>query len=140
MSIKHKIILKYIKDLSVEIPDAESLIVARDRISQYGLNLDISSKPLKNKMIEVFTKLTYTDKEKSKKKAHFEMVYSTVVQIEEENPNKDQMEKFILCDLQIEIYPKIQETFIQVLKLSGFPQINISGKVDFVKLYKERSN
>ena len=76
MSIKHKIILKYIKDLSVEIPDAESLIVARDRISQYGLNLDISSKPLKNKMIEVFTKLTYTDKEKSKKKAHFEMAVS----------------------------------------------------------------
>ncbi len=140
MSIKHKIILNYIKDLSVETPDPESLIVARERISKYGLNLDITSKPLKNKMIEVFTKLIYADKEKSKKKTYFEMLHSTVVQIEDENPEKEEMKKFILCDLQIEIYPKIQDTFIQVLKLSGFPQINISGKVDFVKLYKERSN
>ena len=140
MSIKHKIILNYIKDLSVETPDPESLIVARERISKYGLNLDITSKPLKNKMIEVFTKLIYADKEKSKKKTYFEMLHSTVVQIEDENPEKEEMKKFILCDLQIEIYPKIQETFIQVLKLSGFPQINISGKVEFVKLYKERSN
>ena len=140
MSLKHKIILKYIKDLSVEIPDAESLIVARDRISQYGLNLDISSKPLKSKMIEVFTKLTYSDKEKSKKKAHFEMIYSTVVQIEEENPNKDQMEKFILCDLQIDVYPEIQESFIQILKKSGFTEINISGNIDFLKLYQKRQS
>ena len=138
MSLKHKIILKYIKDLSVEIPDAESLIVARERISQYALNLDISSKPLKRKMIEVFTKLTYSDKEKSKKKAHFEMIYSTVVQIEEENLNKDQMEKFILCDLQIDVYPEIQESFIQILKKSGFPEINISGNLDFLKLYQRR--
>ena len=140
MSIKHKIILKYIKDLSVEIPDAESLIVARERISQYALNLDISSKPLKSKMIEVFTKLKYSDKEKSKKKAHFEMIYSTVVQIEEENPNKDQMEKFILCDLQIDVYPEIQESFVQILKKSGFPEINISGNIDFLKLYQKRQS
>ena len=140
MSIKHKIILSYIKDLSVETPDPQSLIVARERISKYGLKLDITSSPFKNKMIEVFTKLIYADKDKSKKKTYFEMLYSTVVQIEDENPEKEEMKKFILCDLQIEIYPKIQETFIQILKLSGFPEINISGTVDFVKLYKERSN
>ena len=140
MSIKHKIILKYIKDLSVEIPDAESLLVARERISQYKLNLDIKSKPLKNKMIEVFTKLTYTDKEESKKKAYFEMVYSTVVQIEEENPKKDQMEKFILCDLQIDNYPKIQEAFIQILKQSGFDKIKMTGTIDFLKLYQQKKS
>ena len=140
MSIKHKIILKYIKDLSVEIPDAESLLVARERISQYKLNLDIKSKPLKNKMIEVYTKLTYTDKEESKKKAYFEMVYSTVVQIEEENPKKDQMEKFILCDLQIDNYPKIQEAFIQILKQSGFDKIKMTGTIDFLKLYQQKKS
>ena len=91
-------------------------------------------------MIEVFTKLIYKDKENSKKKTYFEMVHSTVIQIEEENPKKEELKKFILCDLQIEIYPKIQETFIHILKLSGFPQIKISGKVDFLKLYKERTN
>ena len=140
MPIKHKIILSYIKDLSVETPDPQSLIVARERISKYGLKLDITSSPFKNKMIEVFTKLIYADKDKSKKKTYFEMLYSTVVQIEDEKPEKEEIKKFILCDLQIKIYPKIQETFIQILKLSGFSEINISGTVDFVKLYKERSN
>ena len=91
MSIKHKKIFSYIKDLSVETPDPESLIVARERISKYALNLDITSKPLKNKMIEVFTKLIYKDKENSKKKTYFEMVHSTVIQIEEENPKKEEL-------------------------------------------------
>ena len=68
MAIKHKILLNYIKDLSVETPDPESLLIARERISKYGLKLDITSRPLKNKMIEVFTKLIYEDNEKSKKK------------------------------------------------------------------------
>ena len=140
MPVKHKIIVTYTKDLSVEIPDVETLLLARERISKYKITLDITSKPLKNKMIEVFTKLKYTDVEESKKKALFELLHSTVVEIEDTKIEKNEMKKFILCDLQIEIYPKIQDTFIQVLKLSGFPQINISGKVDFVKLYKERSN
>ena len=138
MSVKYKIILNYIKDLSVETPDPESLIVARERVSEYGLNLDISSKPLKNKMIEVYTKLIYRDKEKSKKKTYFEMLYSTVVQIEDGNPDKEKLKKFIFCDLQIEIYPDIQKKFIEILKISGFPQINISGKVNFEKLYNEK--
>ena len=138
MSVKYKIILNYIKDLSVETPDPESLIVARERVSEYGLNLDISSKPLKNKMIEVYTKLIYRDKEKSKKKTYFEMLYSTVVQIEEGNPDKEKLKKFIFCDLQIEIYPDIQKKFIEILKLSGFPKINISGNVNFEKLYSEK--
>jgi len=139
MSIKHSIILNYIKDLSLETPDPESLIVARERISKYSLNLDISSKPYKNKMIEVFTKFIYSDKEKSKKKTYIEMLYSTVVIIEEEKPEKKALEKFILCDLQIEIYPQMQKAFIEILKLSGFPGIDISGKIDFIKLYNERS-
>ena len=140
MAIKHKILLNYIKDLSVETPDPESLIIARERISKYGLKLDITSRPLKNKMIEIFTKLIYEDNEKSKKKTYVEMVYSTVVQIEEENPKKEEIRKFILCDLQIDIFSNIQKTFINILKLSGFPQVNISGSVDFVKLYEQKIN
>ena len=98
MTIKHKILVGYIKDLSVETPDAESLISARENISKYSLNLDLNSKFLKNKMIEVETKLTYQDKTKNKKKTYFEMIYATVVKIDEENPNKEDVKKFILCD------------------------------------------
>ena len=140
MSLKHQIILSYTKDLSVETPDAESLIFARENISKYSLNLDLNSKFLKNKMIEVETKLTYEDKTKNKKKTYFEMIYATVVKIEEENPKKEDVKKFILCDLQIKTYPKIEKIFIEVLKLSGFPDIQLNSRIDFNKLYNERKD
>ena len=140
MSVKHKIILTYTKDLSVEIPDVQTYLLARERISKYKIILDISSKPVKNKMIEVFTKLKYTDVEESKKKALFELLHSTLVEIEDINIEKNEIEKFILCDLQLEIFPRIREAFIQILRHSGFPEANFSGEVDFLKLYQKRSN
>ena len=139
MTIKHKILLGYIKDLSVETPDAESLISARENISKYSLQLNLSSKILKNKMIEVYTNLTYEDKI-NKKKTYFEMIYSTVVRIEEEKPNPKELKKFILCDLQIQIYPEIEKKFVEILKLSGFPDIQLKSKIDFNKLYNEKKN
>ena len=139
MTIKHKILLKYIKDLSVETPDAESVISARENISKYSLKLDLTSKPLKNKMIEVNTKLTYQDKI-NKKKTYFEMTYATIVRIEEEKINPEEIKKFILCDLQIQIYPQIEKTFVEILKLSGFPDIKLKSKIDFNKLYQQRKN
>ena len=138
MTLKHQIILSYTKDLSVETPDAESLISARENISKYSLNFDLNSKFLKNKMIEVETKLTYQDKTKNKKKTYFEMIYATIVKIDEENPNKEDVKKFILCDLQIKIYPQIEKIFLDILKMSGFPDIQLKSKIDFNKLYNER--
>ena len=140
MTLKHQIILSYTKDLSVETPDAESLISARENISKYSLNFDLNSKFLKNKMIEVETKLTYQDKTKNKKKTYFEMIYATVVKIDEENPNKEDVKKFILCDLQIKIYPQIEKIFLNILKMSGFPDIQLNSKIDFNKLYNEKKN
>ena len=138
MTLKHQIVVSYTKDLSVETPDAESLISARENISKYSLNFDLNSKFLKNKMIEVETKLTYQDKTKNKKKTYFEMIYATVVKIDEENPNKEDVKKFILCDLQIKIYPQIEKIFLNILKMSGFPDIQLNSKIDFNKLYNER--
>ena len=138
MTLKHQIILSYTKDLSVETPDAESLIFARENISKYSLNFDLNSKFLKNKMIEVETKLTYQDKTKNKKKTYFEMIYATVVKIDEENPNKEDVKKFILCDLQIKIYPQIEKIFLNILKMSGFPDIQLNSKIDFNNLYNEK--
>ena len=137
MTVKHKILLSYIKDLSVETPDAESVISARENISKYSLKLDLTTKPLKNKMIEVNTKLTYEDKI-NKKKTYFEMIYATVVMIEEDKPNPEEIKKFILCDLQIKTYPEIEKIFIEILRLSGFPDIQLNSKIDFNKLYNER--
>jgi len=140
MTIKHEILLSYTKDLSVETPDAESLIAARENISKYSLKLDLNSRALKNKMIEVETKLTYEDKNKNNKKTFFELIYATVVKIDEETPNPEEVKKFILCDLQIKIYPQIEKIFLQILKLSGFPDLQLNSKIDFNKLYNERKN
>ena len=143
MTIKYKILLDYIKDLSVETPDAESLITAREYISKYSLMIDITSKALKNKMIEVYTKLIYMDKTQNKKKqtrskkTHFEMIYATVVSIENDKPSQEELKKFILCDLQIEIYPKIEKSFVRILRLSGFPELQLKNKIDFNKLYNQ---
>ena len=139
MTIKHKILLNYIKDLSVETPDPESLIAARENISKYSLKLNLNSKILKNKMIEVYTNLAYEDKI-NKKKTYFEMTYATVVRIEEEKPNPEKIKKFILCDLQNQIYPQIQKTFLEILKLSGFSDLQLKSNIDFNKLYNEKKN
>ena len=139
MTIKNKILLNYIKDLSVETPDPESLIAARENISKYSLKLNLNSKILKNKMIEVYTNLAYEDKI-NKKKTYFEMTYATVVRIEEEKPNPEKIKKFILCDLQNQIYPQIQKTFLEILKLSGFSDLQLKSNIDFNKLYNEKKN
>ena len=139
MTIKHKILLNYIKDLSVETPDPESLIAARENISKYSLKLNLNSKILKNKMIEVYTNLAYEDKI-NKKKTYFEMTCATVVRIEEEKPDPEELKKFILCDLQIQIHPQIQRTFVEILKLSGFPELQLKSNIDFNKLYNENKN
>jgi len=139
MTIKHKILLGYIKDLSVETPDPESLIAARENISKYSLKLDLSSKILKNKMIEVYTKLTYVDKI-NKKKTYFEMIYATVIKLDESIENKKELEKIILCDVQKEIYPKIEKIFTETIKNSGLPGIKFIKKIDFDQLYDQQRN
>tara|TARA_B100001121_G_C18606282_1_gene581996 strand:+ start:319 stop:744 length:426 start_codon:yes stop_codon:yes gene_type:complete len=137
---KYKIILKYINDLSAEIKDPEALLIARERILKYKLDLDISSKPLKNKMIEINTKLTYHDKEIKKKEVFFQMIFATVIKIEKNLTNKNELEKIILCEVQEEIYPELEQILLNIIKYSGFPNIQFKKKLDFEKLYKQKFN
>ena len=137
---KFKILLNFIKDISVETPDAETLIFVRDNISKYVLNIDITSKPLKNKMIEINTKLNFGDKQNNDKQSVFEIIYASVVRIEESVKDKKVLEKIILCDVQKEIYPKLEEIFTKLINDAGFPGLKFEKKVDFEKLYNERLN
>jgi len=140
MTEKFKILGKYIKDLSSETPDAETYIYVRDRISKYQLDIDINSKALKNKMIEINTRCRFNDKNESKKKSFFEIIYSTIVKINEEIKDKKELEKIILCDVQIEIYPSLEKALLDLLHNSGYPGIKFEKKVDFETLYKQRIN
>ena len=137
---KFKILLNFIKDISVETPDAETLIFVRDNISKYVLNIDITSKPLKNKMIEINTKLNFGDKQNNDKQSVFEIIYASVVRIDESVKDKKVLEKIILCDVQKEIYPKLEDIFTKLINDAGFPGLKFEKKVDFEKLYNERLN
>lgn len=139
MTENYKILGKYIKDMSSETKDIETYIFVKDHISRYQLNIDINSTPLKNKLIEVNTTLKFEDKEISKKKSYFEIVYSAIIKISEEIKNKKDLEKIILCDLQIEIYPELEKSFMNLLHNSGHADIKFEKKIDFEKLYKQRS-
>ena len=140
MSKNFKIILNYIKDLSIETPDAETLVFVKDKISKYQLSIDIKSKALKNKMIEVSTKLTFKDNDNNDKKSFFEIDYASIVQVEESVKDKSQLEKILLCEVQKEIYPKLELIFVKLINDSGFSGVKFEKKIDFEKLYNEKLN
>ena len=140
MTEKYKILGQYIKDLSSETPDIETYLYVRDYISKYQLGIDITSKALKNKMIEVNTTFNFRDKSNSKKKSIFEIVFATIIQVNQDIRKKEQLEKIILCDLQVEIYPKLEKALLNLLHNSGYPNIKFDKKVDFKNLYNQRFN
>jgi preprotein translocase subunit SecB len=140
MTKKYKILGKYIKDMSSETPDIETYIFVSDYISKYQLNIDINSKALKNKMIEINTILKFEDKQDNKKKSYFEINYSTVIKVEEEIKEKKDLEKIILCDVQTEIYPELEKSLLNLLHDSGYPNVKFEKKVDFEQLYTQRLN
>ena len=140
MTEKYKILGQYIKDLSSETPDIETYLYVRDYISKYQLGIDITSKALKNKMIEVNTTFNFRDKSNSKKKSIFEIVFATIIQVNEDIRKKEELEKIILCDLQVEIYPKLEKALLNLLHDSGYPDIKFDKKVDFENLYNQRFN
>ena len=140
MTEKYKILGKYIKDLSSETKDIETYLFVRDNISKYQLGIDITSKALKNKMIEVCTTFKFEDKEQNEKKSYFEIVYATIVRVNDSIQDKKELEKIILCDVQIDIYPDLEKSLLNLLHDSGYPGIKFEKKVDFENLYNQRFN
>ena len=140
MTEKFKILGKFIKDLSSETPDIETYLMVRERISNYQLGIDINSKALKDKMIEVNTTFKFEDKDEVKKKSCFEIIYSTIIKVSEEVKDKKELEKIILCDVQVKIYPDLEKALLDLLHNSGYPDVKFEKKVDFEDLYKQRFN
>ena len=140
MTEKYEILGKYIKDMSSETPDIETYLFVRDQISNYQLNIDITSKALKNKLIEINTTLKFEDKGDNRKKSFFEIVFATIIRVQNEIKEKKDLEKIILCDVQQKIYPYLENAFLNLLKDSGYPNIKFEKKIDFEKLYNQRFN
>ena len=137
---KYEIVLKYVKDLSVEIPNPDTFIVSREYITKYSLGINITTNPLKNEMIEIITKLTYKDPSENKKKSFFEILFSTVIKINDKSLKKEELEKVILCDVQNEVYPELERIFLGIIRDSGFPDLKLEKKINFEQLYQQRLN
>jgi preprotein translocase subunit SecB len=137
---KFKIMSEYVKDMSSETPDIQTYLFVKDNIPKYHLNIEITSKALKDKIIEVDTTLKFSDKDGGNKKATFEIVYASIVKIEDEIKDKSSLQKILLCDVQNKIYPKLEKCFLNMLSDSGYPGIKFNKKIDFEKLYKEKFN
>ena len=137
---KFKIFAEFVKDLSSETKDLETYLYVKEYLKNYNLNIEISSKPLKNRFIEVNTKLTYLDNSQTNKKSFFEVLYATIIQIDEKIEERKEIEKIILCDVQNKIYNNLEKVFINLLKDSGYPGVKIEKKINFEELYRKRSN
>ena len=140
MTEKFKILAQYIKDVSSETSDIETFLFVKESISKYQLNIDITSKALKNKLIEVNTTLKFEDKEANEKKSYYEIVHSTVISVSNDVKEKKDFEKIILCDVPTAIYPNLETSFLNLIHNSGHPNIKLEKKVDFKKLYSEKFN
>ena len=140
MTEKYKILARFVKDMSSETPDIDTYLFVRDNISNYSLNIDIKSKAIKEKVIQVETTLSYTDRSENKKKSFFEMVYATIIRLNEDINDKKELGQIILCDLQNEIYPELEKTFLDVLNGSGYPELKFGKKIDFNELHKRNQN
>ena len=140
MKENFKILAQFIKDMSSETTDVQSYLFVKENISKYHLDIDISSKPLKNKLIEVNTTLRFEDKEPNEKKSHFEIIYASIVKINDEIKDKKNLEKIILCDVQNKIYPNLEKSFLNLINNSGFPEVKLEKKIDFEKLYNKKFN
>ena len=140
MTENFKIIGSFIKDMSSETPDAQTFIFVREKISKYQLKIDINSKAVKNGIIEVNTILKFSDQPEVLKKSHFEIVYTSIVKIDEKVSDKKEMEKIVLCDVPTQIYPNLEKIFLNLLTDSGYPGIKFEKKINFIELYKQRSN
>ncbi len=131
---------KFIKDISGETPDLETYLYVKDFISKYQLNIEITSKALKAQVIEVDTILKFHDNGKSTKKSHFEMTYTSIIKLNQEVKDKNIIQKIILCDVQKEIFPEIEKALLNLLHISGYPDVKFLKKVDFEELYNKKFN
>ena len=137
---KFKILAKYIKDMSSETADIETFLFVKENISKYQLNIDITSRALKDKHIEVNTTLKFEDKEPNERKSHYEIVYAAIIRVNDDVKEKKELERIILCDVPTKIYPDLEKSFLNLVHNSGHPAIKIEKKIDFNKLYNEKFN
>ena len=136
--MSYKILTKFIKDISFEIPTAQAFTMLQKEISKYNLNFEIKSKPFKENIIEVNTILRLVPTMEVKYKILTEINLASLVSIEKNFEDKKELEKIILIKIPHEIYPTLYETFVYLFSQAGIKNISIEKEVNFEKMYNEK--
>ena len=140
MKENYKILSEFIKDMSSETPDVETYLFVKENISKYHLTININSKALKKQIVEVCTTIKYEDRDQSDKRSYFEINYATVIKINEEINDKKILEKMLLCDVQKEIYPRLEKALLDLVHNCGFKEVQFGKKIDLEDLYRAKFN
>ena len=140
MEKKYTVLAKFIKDMSVETKDAQTYLFVKENIKNYHLKISINSKAIKNKMIEIDTGLNFDDKQGNEFRTNFEMTYTSIIKLNEVNIDKEKLEKIILIEVQNEIYPDMEKSFLDMVRNAGYENFTIDKKINFETLYENRTN
>ena len=140
MEKKYTVLAKFIKDMSVETKDAQTYLFVKENIKNYHLKISINSKAIKNKMIEIDTGLNFEDKQGNEFRTNFEMIYTSIIKLNEVNIDKEKLEKIILIEVQNEIYPDMEKSFLDMVHNAGFENFTIYKKINYETLYENRTN
>ncbi len=140
MEKKYTVLAKFIKDMSVETKDAQTYLFVKENIKNYHLKISINSKAIKNKMIEIDTGLNFEDKQGNEFRTNFEMIYTSIIKLNEKNIDKEKLEKIILIEVQNEIYSDMEKSFLDMVRNAGYDNFTIDKKINFETLYENRTN
>ena len=140
MEKKYTVLAKFIKDMSVETKDTQTYLFVKENIKNYHLKISINSKAIKNKMIEIDTGLNFEDKQGNEFRTNFEMTYTSIIKLNEVNIDKEKLEKIILIEVQNEIYPDMEKSFLDMVRNAGYDNFTIDKKINFETLYANRTN
>ena len=136
--MNYKIVTKFIKDISFEIPNVETLLFLENNLEKYNVKVDITSKPIKQRIVQVDTILKFENDTEVEKKAQIEITLSAVVKIETDLENKKELQEIILIHVPTDVYPMLFEIFALLIEKSGLPKMKIEKNIDFRKLYNEK--
>ena len=140
MDKKYTVLAKFIKDMSVETKDTQTYLFVKENIKNYHLKISINSKAIKNKMIEIDTGLNFEDKQGNEFRTNFEMIYTSIIKLNDVNIDKEKLEKIILIEVQNEIYPDMEKSFLDMVHNAGYDNFTIDKKINFETLYANRTN
>ena len=136
--MNYKIIGKYIKELNFNIPKPETFFLLSKDIANYKINIDIKSSPVKQNIIEILTTLSLNSDKQDQERIKTKIVYSAIIELDNNKINKEEVEKIILVKVPSEIYQEIRNIFVFLFENSGFKDVKINESVDFEKLYRQK--